>query len=180
MADCGYDQDAAITTPLFGVSTMNQREIVLCNSVRTAIGTYDGSLKAVPAAELGATVVRAVLTRSKLKGSDVDTLVMGNVVQAGNKMNPARQSAAAKETAMKALVYHGPGKKALEDRPKPDIAAPTDAIVKIVKTTICGTDLHILKGDVPTCAPGRILGHEGVGVVDKVGAASPRFKSAIA
>ena len=49
---------------------------------------------------------------------------------------------------MKALVYLGPGKKALEDRPKPQIAAPTDAIVKITKTTICGTDLHILKGDV--------------------------------
>ena len=72
---------------------MNQREIVLCNSVRTAIGTYDGSLKAVRATELGATVVRAVLTRSKLKGSDVDTVVMGNVIQAGNKINPARQSA---------------------------------------------------------------------------------------
>jgi alcohol dehydrogenase len=65
---------------------------------------------------------------------------------------------------MKALVYQGPGQKTLEERPKPDIAAPTDAIVKIVKTTICGTDLHILKGDVPSCAPGRILGHEGVGV----------------
>ena len=72
---------------------MNQREIVLCNSVRTAIGTYDGSLKTIPATELGATVVRAVLTRSKLKGSDVDTVVMGNVIQAGNKINPARQSA---------------------------------------------------------------------------------------
>jgi alcohol dehydrogenase len=70
---------------------------------------------------------------------------------------------------MKALVYRGPGNKALEDRPIPEIAASTDAIVKIVKTTICGTDLHILKGDVPTCAPGRILGHEGVGVVEKVG-----------
>ena len=66
---------------------------MLCNSVRTAIGTYDGSLKTIPATELGATVVRAVLTRSKLKGSDVDTVVMGNVIQAGNKMNPARQSA---------------------------------------------------------------------------------------
>jgi alcohol dehydrogenase len=63
---------------------------------------------------------------------------------------------------MKAFVYQGPGKKALEDRPTPEIAASTDAIVKIVKTTICGTDLHILKGDVPTCAAGRILGHEGV------------------
>lgn len=72
---------------------------------------------------------------------------------------------------MKALVYQGPGKKALENRPMPKITAPTDAVVKIIKTTICGTDLHILKGDVPTCAPGRILGHEGVGVVETVGAA---------
>ena len=76
---------------------------------------------------------------------------------------------------MKALVYHGPGKKTLEDRPMPQIAAPTDAIVKIVKTTICGTGLHILKGDVPTFAPGRILGHEGIGVVDKVGGAVTAF-----
>ena len=58
----------------------------------------------------------------------------------------------------------------------PQIAAPTDAIVKIVKTTICGTDLHILKGDVPTCAPGRILGHEGIGVIEKVGAAVTGFR----
>ena len=77
---------------------------------------------------------------------------------------------------MKALVYQGPGKKELSDRLKPEIAAPTDAIVKIGKTTICGTDLHILKGDVPTCQPGRILGHEGVGVIDKVGAAVTAFK----
>jgi alcohol dehydrogenase len=77
---------------------------------------------------------------------------------------------------MKAFVYRGPGKKALEDRPKPEITAPTDAIVKIVMTTICGTDLHILKGDVPTCQPGRILGHEGVGIVDKVGLAVTVFK----
>ena len=79
-------------------------------------------------------------------------------------------------TVMKALVYQGPGKKALEERPLPTIAAPTDAIVKITKTTICGTDLHILKGDVPTCAPGRILGHEGVGVVDSVGAGVTGFR----
>jgi alcohol dehydrogenase len=70
---------------------------------------------------------------------------------------------------MKALVYHGPGKKALEDHPVPRIEKPTDAIVKITKTTICGTDLHILKGDVPSCAPGRILGHEGVGTISEVG-----------
>jgi alcohol dehydrogenase len=76
---------------------------------------------------------------------------------------------------MKALVYRGAGLKALEDRPKPQIQAPGDAVVKLVKTTICGTDLHILKGDVPTCAPGRILGHEGVGIVDSVGAGVTGF-----
>jgi alcohol dehydrogenase len=72
---------------------------------------------------------------------------------------------------MKALVYHGPGMRALEEVPKPQVQAPTDVIVRIVATTICGTDLHILKGDVPTVTDGRILGHEGVGVVDEVGAA---------
>ena len=76
---------------------------------------------------------------------------------------------------MKALVYGGPGRKALEDRPKPEIEAASDAIVRVLKTTICGTDLHILKGDVATCAPGRILGHEGVGVVDSVGAGVTAF-----
>jgi alcohol dehydrogenase len=77
---------------------------------------------------------------------------------------------------MKALVYQGPGKKSLEERPKPEIAAPTDAIVRVTKTTICGTDLHILKGDVATCQPGRILGHEGVGVIDQVGPSVTAFK----
>jgi alcohol dehydrogenase len=77
---------------------------------------------------------------------------------------------------MKALVYGGPGRKSLDQRPKPAIRAPGDAIVKMVKTTICGTDLHILKGDVPTCQPGRILGHEGIGIVEEVGAAVTTFK----
>ncbi|HJT41946.1 MAG TPA: zinc-dependent alcohol dehydrogenase family protein [Rhizomicrobium sp.] len=78
---------------------------------------------------------------------------------------------------MKALIYRGPGFKALEECPKPVLQAEDDAIVKITKTTICGTDLHILKGDVPTCVPGRILGHEGVGVVDSVGPACTSFKA---
>jgi len=77
---------------------------------------------------------------------------------------------------VKALVYKGPGQKALEDRPKPVLAAPGDAIVRMVKSTICGTDLHILKGDVATCVPGRILGHEGTGIVESVGAAVTAFK----
>src|SRR5271155_2650499 len=89
---------------------------------------------------------------------------------------PATSVEFANTETMKALVYQGPGKKALQDRPKPEIGAPTDAIVKITKTTICGTDLHILKGDVPSCQPGRILGHEGVGIIEKVGAAVTMFK----
>lgn len=72
---------------------------------------------------------------------------------------------------MKALVYLGPGRRELCERPRPALARPTDAIVRIRKTTICGTDLHILKGDVPSVSPGRILGHEGVGMVEEVGAA---------
>lgn len=72
---------------------------------------------------------------------------------------------------MKALVYHGPGKKAWEEVPDPEIKSPTDAIVQIDTTTICGTDLHILKGDVPAVTDGRILGHEGVGTITEVGAA---------
>ncbi|MBS0351619.1 MAG: zinc-dependent alcohol dehydrogenase family protein [Proteobacteria bacterium] len=77
---------------------------------------------------------------------------------------------------MKALIYLGPGKKAVENRPLPDIKESTDAIVKIIKTTICGTDLHILKGDVATCAPGRILGHEGIGMIDKIGSSITGFQ----
>ena len=92
--------------------------------------------------------------------------------------NPPRQSVVASPISMKALVYHGPGKKDWEDHPKPEISAPTDAVVRVTRTTICGTDLHILKGDLPSCEPGRILGHEGVGVVDSVGTAVTAFKAA--
>lgn len=77
---------------------------------------------------------------------------------------------------MKALIYQGPGKKAIEERPIPAIKNSTDAVVKVTKTTICGTDLHILKGDVATCAPGRILGHEGIGIIDKVGSGFTLFQ----
>ena len=76
---------------------------------------------------------------------------------------------------MKAVVYGGAGRKSLEHRPKPKLQAPGDAVVKMIATTICGTDLHILKGDVPTVTPGRILGHEGVGVVESVGPAVLNF-----
>ena len=77
---------------------------------------------------------------------------------------------------MKALVYHSPGKKAWEEKPKPQLIKPTDAIIKISKTTICGTDLHIMKGDVPEVIKGRIIGHEGVGIIEAVGSAVSNFK----
>jgi len=78
---------------------------------------------------------------------------------------------------MQALTYLGPGKRALEERPKPQIKAATDAIVRVSATTICGTDLHILKGDVPTVTAGRILGHEGVGIIEEVGTSVSNFKA---
>ena len=77
---------------------------------------------------------------------------------------------------MNALIYHGPARKSWTAAPTPKIQQPTDAIVKMVKTTICGTDLHILKGDVPTVTEGRILGHEGIGIVEDVGQAVSNFK----
>jgi alcohol dehydrogenase len=70
---------------------------------------------------------------------------------------------------MKALVYHSPVYRSYEEKPMPIILESTDAIVRITKTTICGTDLHIMKGDVPTVTDGRILGHEGVGIIEEVG-----------
>lgn len=77
---------------------------------------------------------------------------------------------------MQALVYLGPHKKALQERAAPRVVAPTDAVVRVTKTTICGTDLQILAGHQPSCSTGRVLGHEGVGVVTQVGAAVTKFK----
>lgn len=77
---------------------------------------------------------------------------------------------------MKALVYQGPGVKEWTEVKRPEVSKTTDAVVKITKTTICGTDLHILKGDVPAVTKGRILGHEGIGVVEEVGEGVTNFK----
>ena len=83
---------------------------------------------------------------------------------------PAAPSSATGTTQMMhALVYHGPDSKAWEEVPKPTLIDDTDAIVRVDATTICGSDLHILKGDVPEVTDGRILGHEAVGTVEAVG-----------
>jgi alcohol dehydrogenase len=81
-----------------------------------------------------------------------------------------------KTITMKALVYHGPGQKAWEDKPKPAIKETTDAVVRVTTSTICGTDLHIMKGDLPAVTDGRILGHEGVGIVEETGTGVTQFK----
>jgi len=70
---------------------------------------------------------------------------------------------------MKALIYQEPDKIIVAEKNKPILQTSSDAIVKMLKTTICGTDLHIIKGDVPSCSPGRILGHEGIGIIDEIG-----------
>lgn len=77
---------------------------------------------------------------------------------------------------MKALVYYGDHNIALEERPKPEIQKPTDVIVKVIKTTICGTDLGIYKGKNPEIESGRILGHEGIGIIEETGKGVSQFK----
>jgi alcohol dehydrogenase len=79
-------------------------------------------------------------------------------------------------TTMHALVYHGPGKPSWESHRRPVLQNPNDAIVRITTSTICGSDLHIMKGDVPSVTEGRILGHEGIGVIDEAGAAVSAFR----
>jgi alcohol dehydrogenase len=80
-----------------------------------------------------------------------------------------------RDRTMKALVYHGPGKCAWEDKPRPAIQEPGDAIVRVTTSTICGTDLHILKGDLPAVSNGRILGHEAIGMVEQIGTGVSEF-----
>jgi alcohol dehydrogenase len=92
------------------------------------------------------------------------------------KTEPKAALGATNLGTMNALVYHGPGKRAWEAKPKPVIREATDAIVRVTTSTICGTDLHILKGDLPAVTDGRILGHEAVGIVDEVGSGVSSFK----
>ena len=80
------------------------------------------------------------------------------------------------KATMNALVYVGSGKIELKEIPVPTIEKPTDALVRVLKTTICGTDLGILHGKTPTCNPGTTLGHEGVGVIEIVGESVRNFK----
>jgi alcohol dehydrogenase len=92
------------------------------------------------------------------------------------ELAPANAATLIAGTTMKALVYHGPGQRAWADKPRPALQDPSDAIVRITTSTICGTDLHILKGDLPAVIDGRILGHEGIGVVEQVGTGVSEFQ----
>jgi len=91
------------------------------------------------------------------------------------KLAPTGPATLSSSATMKALVYHGPGKHVWEDRPRPTLQDPGDAIVRITTSTICGTDLHILKGDLAAVTDGRILGHEGIGVIEHVGPGVSEF-----
>ncbi|WP_223267188.1 zinc-dependent alcohol dehydrogenase family protein [Polaribacter sp. IC073] len=90
--------------------------------------------------------------------------------------SPSNSTSTKNKTTMKGLVYNGPGKIEWKEVSKPVIEKPTDALVKIVKTTICGTDLGILHGKTPSCKPGTTLGHEGIGVIEEVGTSVNSFK----
>ena len=115
----------------------------------------------------------AVVVTLKLLGTEQEERLTMTIAELGQ---PATGVATlATNTTMKALVYHGPGMRAWEDKPRPIIQHPGDAIVRITTSTICGTDLHILKGDLPAVTDGRILGHEGVGVVEQVGTGVSEF-----
>jgi alcohol dehydrogenase len=106
-----------------------------------------------------------------------DNAFFGKPLMTTAELEKAAKSSATPraDATMKALVYHGPGKRAWEDKPRPAIQDADDAIVRITTSTICGTDLHILKGDLPEVIDGRILGHEGIGVVEQVGAGVSEF-----
>jgi len=96
--------------------------------------------------------------------------------QPSSPEGPANKAVADDGQTMKGLVYGGPGKIEWKEVPKPALEKPTDALVKILKTTICGTDLGILKGKSPACKPGTTLGHEGIGIIEEVGASVRNFK----
>jgi alcohol dehydrogenase len=119
--------------------------------------------------------LQMVYLRTILKIYKMENLVSNKDVLATGKPSPII-TPLVKSTTMKALVYHGPDKKSWEQVAKPVIKETTDAIVKILKTTICGTDLHIMKGDLPEVTDGRILGHEGVGIIEEVGSSVSNFK----
>ncbi|KAJ5325142.1 uncharacterized protein N7506_008244 [Penicillium brevicompactum] len=89
--------------------------------------------------------------------------------------NISKRQLTHRNMSMKALVYTGPGTVELLDRPKPTVQIPTDAVVRLLHASICGTDLHIIKGDVPNIQPGLVLGHEGVGIVEALGSAVHAF-----
>ena len=115
--------------------------------------------------------------QSQYGDSHYDCLVFKEISMTTTDLKLSTINAATLSTSntMKALVYHGPGKRAWEDKTRPSVLNPDDAIVRITTGTICGTDLHILKGDVPSVTDGRILGHEGIGVIEQVGTGVAEF-----
>src|SRR5262249_7168427 len=119
-------------------------------------------------ARSGISITRCVATSRASASAGV--AASGNSPMRARRARPTIGSQQ-KEALMKALVYGDPGKRTWTDVPDPTIQEPTDVIVRIDSSTICGTDLHILKGDVPEVKPGTILGHEAVGTIVETGEA---------
>jgi alcohol dehydrogenase len=123
--------------------------------------------------------ITSALCNSRIEQNQVRNAVstLGAIPMTIAELEPADTSTPipGASTIMKALVYHGPGKCAWEDKARPMIQDASDAVVRITTSTICGTDLHILKGDLPVVTDGRILGHEGIGVVEEVGPGVSEF-----
>jgi alcohol dehydrogenase len=129
------------------------------------------------------TKVNSVARRLVIKSDDVDRCPDAAVIWPGGDSMKNDEALLDRQTTdvsgtllMKALVFHGPDQRSWEDKPRPTIREPGDAIVRITTSTICGTDLHILKGDVPSVTAGRILGHEGVGIIETVGSSVASFR----
>lgn len=101
-----------------------------------------------------------------------------NTIQQANKDDALEAPVVVKQKGehMHALVFHGPNAMSWDEVPKPVVLTDTDAIIRVEATTICGSDLHILKGDVPETTAGRILGHEAVGTVEAIGASVKTLK----
>src|ERR1700720_2332214 len=106
--------------------------------------------------------------RKSLYSICLSSFYRGNMTTAELELGTTSASTLTTITTMKALAYHGPRNRAWEEKPRPAIRDPGDAIVRITTSTICGTDLHILKGDLPAVTDGRILGHEGIGGIEQV------------
>jgi alcohol dehydrogenase len=137
------------------------------SSTRRSFPTANAKVSTLAQKRVGA-IVNVMFAKNEENGAP-------RVTTAELEVAPTSPQKLGTSNVMKALVYRGPGKKTWQPVPRPTIQDPSDAVVRITSSTICGTDLHILKGDLPSVTDGRILGHEGIGIIEQVGTAVSEF-----